>query len=80
MPLSEFREWSSEDRGAVLALVVEGWDSCSGCGHPLSETTPEHASGQYTLDEVLCAGCEVLAAAAKGPDYPGRRVAVIRKN
>jgi hypothetical protein len=80
VPLSTFRAWSPPDRAVAVALVVEGWDTCGGCGQGLTESTQPASVGRYAVTELLCAGCQVReATAADARTYAGRLLHVTRK-
>lgn len=71
--------WTDIDRDEALALLQAEWDACRGCGQPLSESTDPDAEGCYTVDELLCAGCQVREVVAEGKHYRGRMLRVRRK-
>lgn len=71
--------WTDADRDEALALLTEDWDTCRGCGQRLSESTHPDSEGAYTVDEVMCAGCQVREAVAEGKGYRGRMLRVRRK-
>lgn len=72
--------WTDVDRQEAVALVLEDWDTCPGCGQRLSESTREDAEGKYTIDELMCAGCQVREAVTeKGESYRGRKIHVHRR-
>lgn len=71
--------WTDADRDEALALAVDEWDTCGGCGQRLSESTAEDAEGRYTVVEMLCAGCQVRDAVAEREYYRGRMLRVMRK-
>lgn len=56
--------WTDEDRGWLLALIGEEADTCSGCGHPASETRDPALMYQWRLVERKCWACVVLEADA----------------
>lgn len=65
--------WREQDGLLAAALTLYEADLCSGCGHPLSETTdpdadPSNREGHHrydALDPVRCFACDALAAKAK---------------
>lgn len=57
-------EWGDDDRGWLLALLAEDADTCSGCGHPNSETSDPASMHQWRLVQRKCWACVVLEADA----------------
>jgi hypothetical protein len=58
--------WSESDREAVFALLNYEADLCSGCHHPLSETTRiEHTSAYRPEQPIRCHYCTSKAAVSK---------------
>lgn len=45
------------DRAKALAWHLEQALICTGCGHPLDETTAKDAEGTYEADKVRCWAC-----------------------
>jgi hypothetical protein len=79
VPPSVFRGWADQDRDEAVALILEEWDTCSGCGQVLSEATDPDAEGRYTVDEVMCAGCQARQTIAEREHYRGRMLRVRRR-
>ena len=71
--------WSDQDQAEAVALVLEEWDTCRGCGQRLSESIDPEAEGHYTVDEVMCAGCQVKEAVSERESFRGRLLRVVRK-
>lgn len=72
--------WTDVDRAEAVALVLEESGECGGCKQPLEETTAPGAEGAYTVDEHLCAACQIKTAYAQdGRHYGGRLLRVYRK-
>lgn len=66
-----------------VALVMEQWDTCSGCGQPLSVSTVADSDGAYRAEEHICFGCEVRQRRAMryaGKDTPGLLISTARKD
>lgn len=58
--------WELRDVALVLALQEYEADTCSGCGHQLSETTDRANDGRYTVGlPVRCHACTALAPASE---------------
>jgi hypothetical protein len=72
--------WTEADRDEAIALLLEEWDTCRGCGQRLSQATEPDAEGMYTVDEVMCAGCQVREAVSEKDSYRGRLLRVRRKD
>jgi hypothetical protein len=72
--------WTDVDRQEAVALVLEDWDTCPGCGQRLSESTREDAEGTYTITELQCSGCQVREAVAEKDGFRGRKIHVHKKN
>ena len=72
--------WTDLDRAEAVAFALEESGLCSGCRQPLDESTAPDAEGQYTVTELLCAGCQVRTAYAQdGHSYGGRMLHVRRR-
>jgi hypothetical protein len=60
-------EWDEEERELRLAYLADQADTCSGCGHPLEESTsneadPNNPDGKYLYqpsNPLICFSCEV---------------------
>jgi hypothetical protein len=72
--------WTDTDRDEATALLLVEWDTCNGCGQRLSESTDPDSEGRYTVDEEMCAGCQVREAVAEREHYRGRMLRVRRKS
>jgi len=77
-------EWDEAERGWAEALALLEADTCSGCGHPLSETTEPDAEGDWdTPLPDRCHACTALAIHqeryAKTPHVHALRWQVHRK-
>jgi hypothetical protein len=58
--------WPLADVALALALEQFDAETCSGCGHPLSETTDPRNEGRYRTDlPVRCHACTALAYGAE---------------
>lgn len=59
--------WTGTDAALALALVRHEESLCSGCGHPLEETTTRDADRDiagthfYEVQESTCHGCREVA-------------------
>ena len=66
-------EWDEDERGWMLALARLRKGECSGCGHPLIESTDPANDGRYKVDSpTRCYACNALQVAfekAKAEDY-----------
>ncbi len=64
-------EWDEDERGWMLALARLRKGECSGCGHPLAESTDPANEGRYKVDPpVRCHACNALQIAFdKAKDY-----------
>jgi hypothetical protein len=71
--------WTDVDRDEATALLLVEWDTCRGCGQRLSESTDPDAEGHYTVDEVMCAGCQVREVISEREHYRGRMLRVRKK-
>lgn len=71
--------WTEADRDEAVALVLEDWDTCRGCGQRLSESTHPDGEGAYTVEQLLCGGCQVREAVGEEKGYRGRLLHVKRK-
>ena len=78
---SELAQWPDHDRDLAVAWVEYDHDTCSGCGHPLSETTDPQNTFAYQAEPIRCHAC---AAAERGTkdvdDTAGLRVRVVRRD
>lgn len=83
MPLSVLRgerapgeRWTGVDAALALALTRHEDSICSGCGHPLDETTTKDAdrdrSGThfYEVTESTCHGCREVAKHVEKASQP----------
>lgn len=63
--------WELRDVALALALQDYDADTCSGCGHQLSETTAKGNAYQYRADlPIRCHACSAaIAKASSMPDY-----------
>jgi hypothetical protein len=59
-------EWKDEDRQAAMALQDYEASLCSGCGHPLEETTDPDK--EYAYKAALPIRCHYCTAAAIGQE------------
>lgn len=65
-----------------MAWVLEQWDSCPGCGHPLSVSSSYESDGRYAAEESICFGCEARQRRERryeGKDTPGLMISARRK-
>ena len=74
--------WTDADRSLALEWQAERDMTCTGCGHPMDETTdPANRYGVQTLD---CESCRTRAAYASedqssGVNVAGRRYVTVRR-
>lgn len=66
-------EWSEHDRGLVLALLAERADTCSACGHQISECRNPKTAGTWTVTEQICEPSRVAQAAAENNSEKKKR-------
>lgn len=50
-------DWTDEDRDLALALLAYEASLCTGCGHPLAETTDPAAEEAYVAEAMRCHRC-----------------------
>ncbi len=64
-------EWDTEQQILMLALAEAERGECSGCGHPLGESTDPKHEGRYKVAApVRCHACNALQIAyEKAKDY-----------
>lgn len=80
VPRSEFLSWPDDDRGWALALLALDADTCSGCGHPLSESMDAANQFAYRAEPVRCFACAAADTAAdKQENKSGLRVRTVRR-
>jgi hypothetical protein len=80
--LSAPEEWTWDDRQAALDLWEYEGSLCSGCGHPLSETTTADKEFAYTADPPIrchrCTASETAQEAFQDNPHPGALMIPIR--
>lgn len=70
-------EWNDDDRADMEALAALESDECSGCGHPLSETTTSNFYEDYEVPAPRrCQACTAVMVKqtlldAQKPEHPG---------
>lgn len=69
--------WTDEDRALVLALLAEQRETCSSCGHPMSQCRDPATAQRWTVIESVCQPGRVMAAAAENNAKVGRRGIVL---
>lgn len=75
--------WSENDRALALALADYEADCCTGCGHPLADTTRPEAEDEYLPgDAIRCHFCtaayQLAAIHAQAPHRDALRFTVRR--
>lgn len=78
-------EWDEQSRAEAIQLIDLEADTCSGCGHPLSETTRPDAAGEYVAGlPARCHACDTLFHRQKDyvdvPHLHALRFGVRRRN
>jgi hypothetical protein len=58
-------EWTSADRGWVLALLAEQADVCPQCGHPMTVCRDPATAGQWQVIEGVCQASRIAQAVAE---------------
>lgn len=64
-------EWSELDRGLLLALLAERAETCSMCGHLMSECRDSRTAGTWSVFEDVCQPSRVAQAWAEGSKTRG---------
>lgn len=71
-------EWTTADRGWVLALLAEQADVCPDCGHPTTVCRDPATAGQWQVIEGVCQPSRVAQAIAENnAQEPSRRRGVV---
>lgn len=70
--------WTDFDRGLLLALVAERSDTCSQCGHPMSQCRDKSTAGHWTVVEDVCQPSRVAQAVAQDIARTNRRGVVLK--
>lgn len=69
------------DRALLRARDIIRRDTCTDCGHALSDTTELDAVGEYVAEVFWCEACKIREREArKNTDPPpGRKMMVVRR-
>lgn len=59
-------EWDEQERATLYAWLEDRQDRCSGCGHPLSESTDLDTAGQWAASSQVCLACLAAHNLRKG--------------
>jgi hypothetical protein len=70
-------DWSDLDRGLVLALLEERAETCSMCGHPMSECRDPRTAQKWLVDEQICQPSRIAQAASENAQERKARGVVI---
>lgn len=79
IPLSQWADWSDDDRGWALAWIEHEAAKCPGCGGWLAETTDPANDDAYVADlPVRCFRCSALHGQQEHyKDHPNRAAQVL---
>ena len=69
--------WTEFDRGLLLALLAERRETCSQCGHPMSQCRDKSTAGTWQVLEDVCQPTRVAQAVAKDIARTGRNGVVL---
>jgi hypothetical protein len=58
-------DWTDEDRSLVLALLAEQRETCSTCGHQMSECRDPRTAGRWQVLTEVCQPGRVAQAVAE---------------
>jgi len=64
-------EWSELDRGLLLALLAERAETCSMCGHLMSECRDKKTAGSWLVIEDICQPSRVAQATVENSKTRG---------
>jgi hypothetical protein len=65
------------DRGLLLALLAERRDTCSQCGHQVSECRDPKTAGSWTVVEEICQPSRVAQVKAEDAQKAKKRGVVL---
>ena len=69
--------WTDQDRGLLLALLAERRDTCSECGHPMSQCRDPKTAGTWRVVEGVCQPTRVAQAVAENNARDKKRGVVL---
>jgi hypothetical protein len=56
--------WTDLDRGLLLALLAEQRETCSECGHPMSQCRDPKTAGHWEVIRAICEPSRIAQAEA----------------
>jgi hypothetical protein len=69
--------WTDTDRGLLLALLAERRETCSQCGHPMSQCRDKKTAGTWQVITDVCYPTQVAQARARDIAKEGRNGVVL---